>query len=371
MWKTKFIFFEAFRFNLMSELLSEHQMEGERITRIRSFTWLIVGIFLSKSVQLNKIGLKIPGEAREVSVVRRLSRFLRNPGMGVRAVYEPIVKLWIRDLLAKQGYMLLIMDATRVGFGHQLLMVAAAYHRRSLPIAWVWVKGKKGHSSVSQQVELLNYVHRLTPGSSPVKLVGDSEFRSPELYKLLKSWRWQYALRVMDSFQIRKTLQESWQPIANLVTKPGQRLWLERVYLTLEHQYRTNFLIYWKKGEKAPWLLATNFPTRCTTLNAYKRRMWIEEMFGDWKGHGFDFESTHVHHADRLSILTLAVALLYLWLVFDGVKRIHSSECIFVDRSDRCDLSIFQIGLRWIERCLKNDVPFSLSFLLPRWKTVR
>jgi hypothetical protein len=94
-------------------------------------------------------------------------------------------------------------------------------------------------------------------------------------------------------------------------------------------------------------------------------------MFGDWKGHGFDFESTHVHHADRLSILTLAVALLYLWLVFDGVKRIHSSECIFVDRSDRCDLSIFQIGLRWIERCLKNDVPFSLSFLLPRWKTVR
>jgi hypothetical protein len=346
-------------------------MEGERITRIRSFTWLIVGIFLSKSVQLNKIGLKIPGEAREVSVVRRLSRFLRNPGMGVRAVYEPIVKLWIRDLLAKQGYMLLIMDATRVGFGHQLLMVAAAYHRRSLPIAWVWVKGKKGHSSVSQQVELLNYVHRLTPGSSPVKLVGDSEFRSPELYKLLKSWRWQYALRVMDSFQIRKTLQESWQPIANLVTKPGQRLWLERVYLTLEHQYRTNFLIYWKKGEKAPWLLATNFPTRCTTLNAYKRRMWIEEMFGDWKGHGFDFESTHVHHADRLSILTLAVALLYLWLVFDGVKRIHSSECIFVDRSDRCDLSIFQIGLRWIERCLKNDVPFSLSFLLPRWKTVR
>ena len=343
-------------------------LAGERITRIRNFAWLMAGIFLSKSVQLNKIGLKIPGKAREVSVVRRLSRFLSNPGIVVRTVYEPVVKQWIRDLLAKQGYLLLIIDATRVGFGHQLLIVTAAYHHRALPIAWVWVKGKKGHSPVSEQVKLLNYVHLLTPGHSPVKLVGDSEFRSPELYKLLKTWRWQYALRVMDAFQLRQTQQEPWQAIATLITKPGQRLWLEQIYLTREHNCRTNFLIYWKKGEIEPWLIATNFPTRGTALYAYKRRMWIEEMFGDWKKHGFDFESTHVHHPDRLSVLTLAIALLYIWLVFDGVKLHQSGQRTWVDRSDRRDLSVFQIGLRWIDRCLKNSVPFSISFLLPPWK---
>jgi hypothetical protein len=343
-------------------------LAGERVTRIRNFTWLMVGIFLSKSVQLNKIGLKIPGEAMEVSVTRRLSRFLKNPGLIVRAVYEPIVKQWIRDLLAQKGRLMYIIDATRVGFGHQLLIVSAAYHCRALPIAWIWVKAKKGHSPLSHQVDLLNYVHLLTPGHTPVKLVGDSEFRSPELYKLLKSWHWQYALRIVKTFQIRQNEQDPWQSVADLVTKPGQRLWLTRIYLTKEHNYRTNLLIYWKKGEQEPWLIATNFPTRGKTLQAYKRRMWIEEMFGDWKGHGFDFESTHVHHADRLDVLTLAVALLYIWLVFDGAKLIHTGEYTMVDRSDRRDLSIFQTGLRWIERCLKNNYSFSVSFSLPCFK---
>jgi hypothetical protein len=38
--------------------------------------------------------------------------------------------------------------------------------------------------------------------------------------------------------------------------------------------------------------------------------MWIEEMFADFKGHGFDLESTQLRHFERLSRLTLAVAML-------------------------------------------------------------
>jgi hypothetical protein len=38
--------------------------------------------------------------------------------------------------------------------------------------------------------------------------------------------------------------------------------------------------------------------------------MWIEEMFGDLKGHGFDLESTHLRYFLRLARLTLAVVLL-------------------------------------------------------------
>ncbi len=46
------------------------------------------------------------------------------------------------------------------------------------------------------------------------------------------------------------------------------------------------------------------------TLSYYVRRMWIEEMFGDMKKHGFDLESTMLRHFLRLSRLTLAVVLL-------------------------------------------------------------
>jgi hypothetical protein len=61
-------------------------------------------------------------------------------------------------------------------------------------------------------------------------------------------------------------------------------------------------------GEDAPWLLASNLLSEQETLRAYRRRMWVDEMFGDWKGHGFDLESTHLIHFQRLSRLTLAVA---------------------------------------------------------------
>ena len=93
------------------------------------------------------------------------------------------------------------------------------------------------------------------------------------------------------------------------------------------------------------------------TLQAYSRRMWIEEMFGDLKGHGFDLEATMLRHAEKLSRLTLAVALLYVWSISIGTKTIRNSQRDQVDRKDRRDLSIFQIGLRFIERLLINLRP--------------
>ncbi len=54
-----------------------------------------------------------------------------------------------------------------------------------------------------------------------------------------------------------------------------------------------------------------NLPDATLTVRYYWLRMWSEEMFGDFKKHGFDLESTMLHHAVRLSRLTLAVAFLY------------------------------------------------------------
>jgi hypothetical protein len=53
----------------------------QRITQIRAFVWLIVGIYLSRSVCLSKVAGKIPGEAKLTSITRRLSRLLDNPAI--------------------------------------------------------------------------------------------------------------------------------------------------------------------------------------------------------------------------------------------------------------------------------------------------
>jgi hypothetical protein len=64
----------------------------DRITRIRNITWLIVGIYQSRSVCLSRIAGKIPTSAKLLSTVRRISRLLSNPGIRVREWYEPIAR---------------------------------------------------------------------------------------------------------------------------------------------------------------------------------------------------------------------------------------------------------------------------------------
>ena len=52
--------------------------------------------------------------------------------------------------------------------------------------------------------------------------------------------------------------------------------------------------------------------------------MWIEEMYGDMKRHGFQIQNTQIQDAQRISRLMLGVALAYAWLLALGavvVKR--------------------------------------------------
>jgi len=87
----------------------------------------------------------------------------------------------------------------------------------------------------------------------------------------------------------------------------------------------------------------------------------IEEMFGDLKKHGFDLESTRLQNFLRLSRLTLVVVWLYVWLISTGTKMVHRGLRHLVDRNDRRDLSIFQIGFRSIQRSLNNASSFNIS----------
>src|SRR3990172_1774794 len=130
----------------------------QRITQIENFAWLMVGIYQSRSVHLSKIAGKVLSTAKLLSTVRRFERFLDNKAIEVRAWYEPLAKRWIAAQWEQLGEIRLIVDGTKVGFGHQLLMVSLAYRRRSIPIAWDWVTYVRGHSSAKKQIELLKYV---------------------------------------------------------------------------------------------------------------------------------------------------------------------------------------------------------------------
>jgi hypothetical protein len=340
----------------------EQLHDGVRITVLRNFAWLLFGLFQSGSVHLSKIADELPGTATLPSRVRRLSRFLANPALRVRWWYEPVARQLLEEQACSLGEIRLVVDGTKIGFNHQLLMVGIAIRRRVLPIAWTWVPHRRGHSSVHKQVALLAYVRKLIPVDMPVLLVGDAEFGHVSVLKRLDSWKWHYVLRQKSSYLVQLEDCMDWNPFSLLVTGPGQNKWLGSAFLTQRHQHRVNLLIHWQTGEKDPWLLATNLLNKRHALAAYRRRMWIEEMFGDFKKHGFDLESTYLRHFQRLSRLTLAVALLYVWFIATGTYAIKRGLRSLVDRKDRRDLSIFRIGRSIIKRYLILDqsLPYRL-----------
>jgi len=58
---------------------------------------------------------------------------------------------------------------------------------------------------------------------------------------------------------------------------------------------------------------------------------------------------------------------LYVWLISIDVRTIHTGLCPLVDRKDRRNLSVFQIGLRVIQRRLVNTLSMArFSFLNQR-----
>src|SRR5258708_3311784 len=321
-------------------------------SRLSNMIWLMMGIFLSRSVQLSLAARKVPIRAKKLSITKRFERFVKNKAVRVRVWYDPIASALLRAA-ASGGQVRLIIDATKVSAGHRLLMVSVAYHGRSLPIAWTWVRSSRGHSSTAKQVKLLAYVNALLPFCVNVSLVGDCEFGHPLLIENLRFWGWDYALRQPGNYLIKARAAKSWRRLDSFGLHSGMSVWMGNVLLTQSSPFPTHILLHHQRGEKEPSFIATNLLTPGATVRLYRVRMWIEEMFGDLKKHGFDLEMTHLRHFLRLSRLTLLVCLLYTFLIAMGEFVLSHGLSAQVDRTDRRDLSIFRLGWDFLEDCLR------------------
>lgn len=347
-------------YNTVLKQLSQW-LPDERITRRRNLALLVAGIYLSASVHLSLVVRTWPLLSKAPSLVNRLRRFLDNEYVSPQAYYEPLVQQLLLSLAGQQ--LQLVIDTTRVGFHYRALVVGLCYRKRTLPLAWSLHQGTAGNTPVTAQVALLGYLHPLIPVGAEVCLTGDAAFRTGDLFLWLRAHGWHYVIRQRKEVTIR-TASTSWQPIAAIPLRPGETkllgpLWMARTNLVGP----TWLLLHWEKGEETPWYLVTDIPCAATVLRFYRRRMWIEEMFGDMKKHGFDLERTHLRHPDRIERLMLGVCIAYTWLIAMGSWVVKNGYRHLLDRRDRRDKSYFRLGWDWVERCFHLNQPVKLRFV--------
>jgi hypothetical protein len=337
-------------------------LPDERITRKRNLALLMTGLYLSASIHLSLIVRKWSVRSKLPSLVNRLHRFLKNKHLKPRVIYQPLAAHLIGTFARER--LRLVIDVTKVGFNHRAMFVGMAYRRRTLPLAWSVHKGSRGNVSVIKVIELLEWVYQHIPYNCSVELVGDCGFRYSGLLHWLREREWHFVIRQPGETRVRLSSGQ-WLPLHTLSIKPGQTRVIGWVWIAKTNPLGPVWLVlHWARGEEEPWFLVSDrSPEHPTPLiRTYKRRMWMEEMFGDMKGHGFDLESTHLRHAKRIERLILGVCITFVWLISLGSWVVKNGHRHLIDVNSRRDKSYFRLGWDWTERCIHIGLPIRLYF---------
>jgi len=351
-------------------------LPNERITRLRNLAFLTAGLFLAESAHLSKVARTWPVPGRLVSLTNRLRRFLKNPRVEVGRLYRPLARTLLASFEEPWQEVHLILDTTKVGFGHRVLTVSLGYRKRALPLCWSVHAGRRGHTTAEAQIALLRRVKPLLPPESPVWVMGDSEFGHVELLCWLADQGYHYVLRTSGQSKIVLSEQAQseqaqseqaqsgrWIKLSETGLKEGQTRPVGAVRFTEKHDYRqAHLLMHWAEGEDEPWYLLSDRPVGTWTIRRYRKRMWIEQMYADLKGRGVNVEATHLRHADRIERLMLGVCWAYVWLLVLGSYVVKRGWRPRVDRKSRRDKSYFRIGWDFTERCMCLGNPIRLHF---------
>ena len=73
----------------------------------------------------------------------------------------------------------------------------------------------------------------------------------------------------------------------------------------------------------------------------------------------------------RLSNLMIIACLAYLWIVYLGCIALRYNGVKDIHRSDRCDWSLFRLGLALLDHFLNELLPIPVSFNLLEKNCVR
>lgn len=304
----------------MEDLIEQH-LPPLRKTRRQNLARLTAGLYRAEHACLSAVADEIPGSAKQSSKTRRLRRFLGNEEVDPDRWYRPVAGQLLRQA-AESGPIRLLIDTLELTGNRRLLVAALAYRRRALPIWW-HVDRKDGTASAEKQEAFLEELADLVPSPADAVLIGDGEFHSVDLLQAAQENGWSSSafLHADTYLRDRKTDAEeigtqTWKECRALDPEQGSSRSLQGVSITKEHDFGPVNVIYrWAEGEEEPWRLATNLLAGSRAVRLYRKRMWIEELFGDWQEGTFHFRRTRLQKPEKLSRLILGLSLVYVWLV--------------------------------------------------------
>lgn len=346
---------------IKEKLMQLHPHAKGRIAqRLTVLAMFISGIVGGKSTHTRQAAKKAPVGGRVASRVKRLERWYRNE----RVTYELCYLPFIEHLLAHLSGLPLVLsiDSSDVGRNCRALMVNLIYQKRAIPLVWVVIDRPKGHLAADVHMELLDRVQPLLPDESDIILLGDGEFDSVSLQRYLNENDWFYVCRTAKDTWVR-TRDAEWLQL-NECALPDTRVALEQVAFTEQAYGPVTTVVWWDAEYAEPIYLVSNIAPPDEVCYWYRRRMRIETFFSDQKSRGFQIDKSHISDPERLARVLIAACLAYIWMIYLGVYAHRHEYVSIIHRTDRCDLSLFQLGLDLLDHFLNEMLPIPVDFKL-------
>ncbi len=338
------------------------QPTGHRERHLNTLVAMIGGLVGGQRAHLSTMADHAPsGGADQESIIARFRRWLKHDATTHQGWFLPVAAALLANLA--QQPLVLVMDGSVVGRGCVALMLSVVYHGRALPLAWVVVKGKKGHFPQQTHCALLTQIQDLIPAGAEVTVLGDGEFDGTEFQSALRKLQWTYVCRTAPNLLM--TVEGQQFTIGAMAPTRGEKLAVRPAWLTAEPYGPVSILALWEAAYEEPIYLVTNMADLTAAIALYRKRAHVETFFSDQKSRGFHLHKSHLRDPVRLMRLLIASCLAYVWVVYLGVCALRDGWLKRLHRPDRCDLSLFRLGLRLLARCLKDTIPIPEGFLVP------
>jgi hypothetical protein len=327
---------------------------------------LINGIIGSGHTQLPKIAAKDPRAIKTESKIASLKRLLEHQKFSVQLFWLPFVRQFLSGLVKSRSdhQIILVMDGSVIGQGCMALVMSLVYAGRALPIAWLVVKGKKGHLGQDLHLQLVEAVQAFLPLEAKVTFLGDGEFDGTFLQETVRHYGWQWVVRTAKNSQYLTPVSKQWHSFSEWKLQPGQMVVRQRIGFSGEGWGPLTGIGVWDVGYKEPIYLITSLKDARAATDLYRKRFRIETFFSDQKSRGFRLDKSHLSCPERLNRLLLGCVYAYWWLTYLGTYARQNDWDKVVHRTQRCDLSFFQLGWRLLEHWQNIAYPFTFELNL-------
>jgi hypothetical protein len=317
----------------------------------------------SQNSQLSRLAWMTPGEARVPSSERRWQRLVANKRLDVQGAAEA----WAKANLPQVGEITLCIDETPKANDLRAMKVSWIVRGRSLPLLWRCYRPDALPMPQNELVlDLLERTAGILPTSVHPTLLADRGLSWPQVVDSCTTHGWSFILRLQgqtcvqfDDGRVRPIAALApqrgacWQGSARVFKKAGWR--------------RTNVVAWWPEDSDEPWLLISDHPPKRALCRWYRRRMRQEQSFRDEKSHGFRWNESRVRKPAHAERLLLIMALAMTWLISIGLRLIRAGQRSELERPDRRTLSVFQLALRHLQRCLLEGRPPPICKSVGRW----